>query len=46
MVETLRNEAINLIAVGGNVRATKPAAANPASWKQFRDTKRRYLIVA
>ena len=28
MVETKRNEAINQIAVGGHVRATKPAAAN------------------
>ena len=45
MVETKRNEAINQIAVGGNVWATKPAAANPASWKQYRDTKRRNLIV-
>ena len=45
MVETLRNEAINQIAVGGNVRDTKPAAANPASRKHYRDTKRRNLIV-
>ena len=45
MVETKRNEAINQIAVDGNVWATKPAAANPASWKQYRDTKRRNLIV-
>jgi len=28
MVETKRNEAINQIAVGGYVRATKPAAVN------------------
>ena len=41
MVETIRNEAINQVAVGGNVRATKPAASNPAPWKQHRDTKRR-----
>ena len=45
MVETIRNEAINQVAVGGNVRATKPAAANPAPWKQYRDTKRRNPIV-
>jgi len=45
MVETLRNKAINPIAVGGNDRATKPAAANLASWKRYRDTKRRYQTV-
>ena len=45
MVETLRNEAINPIAVGGYDRATKPAAAKAASWKHYRDTKRRNLIV-
>ena len=45
MVETIRNKAINRIAVGGNARATKPAAANPAPWKQYWDTKRRNLTV-
>ena len=29
MAETIRNETIYQIAVGGHIRATKPAAANP-----------------
>ena len=47
MAETIRNEAINQIAVGGHVRATKPAAANSpsASWIRNRETKRRNQTV-